>query len=157
MLGAFTLTNVPEATGIARAAKEARMPVAISFTLETDGKLPTGDELGDAIAAVDAASDAWPAYYMINCAHPTHFESTLAAGGTWLERLRGIRANASTRSHAELNEAPDLDAGDPTELGRQYGALLRRYPHITVVGGCCGTDDRHITCIGSACRHSAAA
>ncbi len=157
MLGAFTLTNVPEATGIARAAKEARMPVAISFTLETDGKLPTGDELGDAIAAVDAASDAWPAYYMINCAHPAHFESTLAAGGTWLARLRGIRANASTRSHAELNEAPDLDAGDPAELGRQYGALLRRYPHITVVGGCCGTDDRHIACIGSACRHSAAA
>ena len=157
MLGAFTLTNVPEATGIARAAKEAGMPVAISFTLETDGKLPTGEALGDAIAAVDAASDAWAAYYMINCAHPTHFESTLAAGGKWLARLRGIRANASTRSHAELNEAPDLDAGDPAELGRQYGALVRRYPHITVVGGCCGTDDRHIACIGSACRHSAAA
>jgi S-methylmethionine-dependent homocysteine/selenocysteine methylase len=133
------------------------MPVALSFTLETDGKLPTGDALGEAIAAVDAASDAWPAYYMINCAHPAHFEGTLAAGGAWLKRLRGLRANASKRSHAELNEAPDLDAGDPAELGRQYGALLRLYPGITIVGGCCGTDDRHIACIGSACRHAAAA
>ena len=157
MLGAFTLTNATEAIGIARAAKEAAMPVAISFTLETDGKLPTGEGLGDAITAVDAASDAWPAYYMINCAHPTHFEGTLAAGGAWLARLRGLRSNASTRSHTELNEAPDLDAGNPAELGRQYGALLRRHPHITIVGGCCGTDERHIACIGTACRHAAAA
>ncbi len=157
MVTAFTLTNVAEAIGIARAAKAAGMPVAISFTLETDGKLPTGEALGGAIAAVDAASDAWPAYYMINCAHPAHFEATLAGGGAWLKRLRGVRANASERSHAELNEAPDLDAGDPAELGRQYGALLRRYPGITIVGGCCGTDDRHIACIGSACRHAAAA
>ena len=157
MVTAFTLTNAAEAVGIARAAKAAGMPVAISFTLETDGMLPTGEALGAAIAAVDAASGAWPAYYMINCAHPTHFEGTLANGGAWLERLRGVRANASKRSHAELNEAPDLDAGDPAELGRQYGALLRRYPRITIVGGCCGTDDRHIACIGSACRHTAAA
>ncbi len=157
MVSAFTLTNVAEAIGIARAAKAAGMPVAISFTLETDGKLPTGDRLGDAIAVVDAASDRWPAYYMINCAHPTHFEGTLAEGGAWLKRLRGVRANASKRSHAELNEAPDLDAGDPLELGGQYRELVRRFPHITVVGGCCGTDDRHIACIGSACRHTAAA
>jgi homocysteine S-methyltransferase len=157
MVTAFTLTNVAEAIGIARAAKAAGMPVAISFTLETDGKLPTGEALGAAIAAVDAASDTWAAYYMINCAHPAHFEGTLAAGGAWLTRLRGVRANASKRSHAELNEAPDLDAGDPAELGRQYSALLRRYRGITIVGGCCGTDDRHIACIGSACRHAAAA
>jgi S-methylmethionine-dependent homocysteine/selenocysteine methylase len=157
MVTAFTLTNVAEAVGIARAAQAAGMPVAISFTLETDGMLPTGDSLGDAIAAVDAASDRWPAYYMINCAHPTHFARTLAAGGAWLSRLRGVRANASKRSHAELNEAPDLDAGNPVELGGQYRDLVRRFPHIVVVGGCCGTDDRHIACIGSACRHDAAA
>lgn len=156
MLTAFTLTNSNEAIGIARAASAARMPVALSFTLETDGKLPTGDRLGDAIAAVDAATDGYPAYYMINCAHPTHFEATLAAGGAWLERLRGVRANASKRSHAELNEAPDLDAGDPGELGAQYRALLRRFPHIRIVGGCCGTDGRHIACIGEACRHAVA-
>jgi S-methylmethionine-dependent homocysteine/selenocysteine methylase len=157
MVTAFTLTNVAEAIGIARAAKDAGMPAAISFTLETDGRLPTGEALGAAIAAVDAASEAWAAYYMINCAHPAHFESTLAAGGAWLKRLRGVRANASKRSHAELNEAPDLDAGDPAELGRQYGALLQRYPGITIVGGCCGTDERHISCIGSTCRRAAAA
>jgi S-methylmethionine-dependent homocysteine/selenocysteine methylase len=132
------------------------MPVAISFTLETDGRLPTGDALGEAIAAVDAATESAPAYYMINCAHPAHFTATLEAGGAWLERLRGIRANASRRSHAELNEAPDLDAGDPAELGAQYRDLVGRFPRITVVGGCCGTDDRHIACIGAACRHPGA-
>jgi homocysteine S-methyltransferase len=157
MIGAFTLTNIAEAIGIACAAKAADMPAAISFTLETDGKLPTGDALGEAIAAVDAASGEWPAYYMINCAHPTHFEGTLAAGGAWLNRLRGVRANASRRSHAELNEAADLDAGDPAELGRQYRTLLQRYPGITVIGGCCGTDERHVACIGTTCRHAAAA
>jgi homocysteine S-methyltransferase len=156
MLTAVTLTNVNEAIGIARAARAARMPVALSFTVETDGKLPTGDRLGDAIAVVDAATDGYPAYYMINCAHPTHFEGTLREGGTWLKRLRGIRANASQRSHAELNEAPDLDAGDPVELGAQYRALLTRFPQIRIVGGCCGTDHRHIACIGEACRRVAA-
>lgn len=157
MLTAFTLTNIPEAIGIARAAKHAGMPLALSFTLETDGRLPTGDALGDAIAVVDAATDAYPVYYMINCAHPTHFETTLAAGGTWMKRLLGVRANASRRSHTELNEAPDLDAGDPAELGAQYRDLLNRFPNIRIVGGCCGTDDRHIACIGAACRGARAA
>ena len=157
MLTAFTLTNTAEAIGIARAAKAAGMPVALSFTLETDGKLPTGERLADAIGIVDAATGSYAAYYMINCAHPTHFESTLREGGSWLKRLRGIRANASKRSHAELNEAPDLDAGDPQELGAQYRSLVSSYPHIRIVGGCCGTDDRHIACISAACRHPAAA
>lgn len=157
MLTAFTLTNVGEAVGIARAAEAAQMPVALSFTLETDGRLPTGDRLGDAIAAVDAATGGYPAYYMINCAHPTHFAETLDAGGAWLQRLRGLRANASRRSHAELNEAPDLDDGDPVELGDQYRALVHRFPHIRILGGCCGTDERHVACIGQACRQAAAA
>jgi S-methylmethionine-dependent homocysteine/selenocysteine methylase len=156
MLTAVTLTNVNEALGVAYAAMAAGMPVALSFTLETDGKLPTGDHLGDAIAGVDAATDGYPAYYMINCAHPTHFEATLAEGGAWLGRLRGIRANASKRSHAELNDAPDLDAGDPDELGAQYRALLQRFPHLRIFGGCCGTDHRHIASIGEACRRVAA-
>lgn len=155
MLTAFTLSNIPEAIGIARAAKRAGMPLALSFTLETDGRLPTGDALGEAIEAVDAATDSYPVYYMINCAHPTHFEATLAAGGAWLKRLLGVRANASQRSHAELNEAPDLDDGDPVELGAQYSDLVRRFPGIRIVGGCCGTDERHIACIGAACRAAA--
>lgn len=92
---------------------------------------------------------------MINCAHPTHFDATLAAGGNWLGRLRGLRANASVRSHAELNDAPDLDDGNPPELGAQYRALVRRYPQLVVLGGCCGTDHRHVACIGAACRMAA--
>jgi S-methylmethionine-dependent homocysteine/selenocysteine methylase len=151
MVTAITMTNVPEAIGIVRAACEVSLPVAISFTLETDGRLPTGEALGAAIGAVDAATGNGPAYYMINCAHPTHFDRTLAEGGAWLPRVRGIRANASRRSHAELNEAPDLDAGDPVELGDQYRDLVRRHPHINVLGGCCGTDHRHVECISRAC------
>lgn len=151
MVAAFTLTNVEEAIGVARAARGARMPVAISFTLETDGTLPTGQGLKEAIETVDAETRRSPAYYMINCAHPTHIESALAERGAWLDRLRGLRANASRRSHAELNEAPDLDDGNPAELGDQYRDLLRRLPQIRVVGGCCGTDIRHVACIGTAC------
>ena len=129
-------------------------PWPISFTLDTDGRLPTGQGLKEAVEAVDAATSGGPAYYMINCAHPTHFEETLSAPGDWAGRIRGLRANASRRSHQELNEAPDLDDGDPVELGQQYGDLLRRHPQINVLGGCCGTDHRHIEQIGMACRRS---
>lgn len=151
MIGAFTMTNINEAIGIARAARRHGIPAMISFTLETDGRLPTGQKLKDAIEAVDEATENGPAYYMINCAHPTHFESALTGEDSWLSRLRGIRANASKRSHAKLNEAPDLDAGNPEELGVQYRQLRRRFPQLTVLGGCCGTDHRHIGAIGSVC------
>jgi S-methylmethionine-dependent homocysteine/selenocysteine methylase len=129
------------------------MPVVISFTVETDGRLPSGDTLADAITRVDAATGAAPAYYMINCAHPTHFADALA-DGDWLKRLRGIRANASTKSHAELDEATELDIGSPAELGAHYKALRRRLPQITILGGCCGTDQRHIEEIAKACTQS---
>jgi S-methylmethionine-dependent homocysteine/selenocysteine methylase len=150
MIAAITMTNSNEAIGITRAAQAGNLPAAISFTLETDGRLPTGQDLADAIAEVDAATGGGPAYYMINCAHPTHFAHTLAEGSPWLTRLRGVRANASRRSHAELNDSPDLDAGNPEELGRQYRALTERHPHITILGGCCGTDHRHLKQIGAA-------
>jgi S-methylmethionine-dependent homocysteine/selenocysteine methylase len=127
------------------------MPVAISFTLETDGRLPTGQSLQDAITEVDGATNGAPAYYMINCAHPTHFSAALTEQD-WMRRVRGIRANASKRSHAELDQATDLDAGDPVELGREYRQLRRRFGHINVLGGCCGTDHRHIEQICLACR-----
>ena len=127
------------------------MPVAVAFTVETDGRLPTGQSLREAIKEVDGATKDGPAYYMINCAHPTHFDTTLADDEAWVKRIRGIRANASRRSHAELNEAPDLDAGDPVELGGQYRALRLRHPQINVLGGCCGTDQRHIGAICGAC------
>ena len=155
LITAITMTNIPEAIGITRAARLADMPVAISFTLETDGILPTGESLKDAVKAVDRATGSAPAYYMINCAHPTHFTDMLAEGGAWLKRLRGLRANASKRSHAELDSAADLDAGDPLELGGEYRDLIRRHSQITILGGCCGTDHRHIEAIAAACRHSA--
>jgi len=126
------------------------MPVVISFTVETDGKLPTGQTLKDAIIETDAATGNAPAYYMLNCAHPTHFADVLS-GAPWVRRLRGLRANASTRSHAELDAAPDLDAGDPVALGEQYHALRTRFPQLTILGGCCGTDHRHVEQICFAC------
>ncbi|MBL6458691.1 homocysteine S-methyltransferase family protein [Belnapia sp. T6] len=152
MVTAITMTNSNEAIGVARAAWAAGMPVAISFTVETDGRLPTGEALGEAIATVDAATDAAPAYYMINCAHPTHFAHLFAGeGAPWVGRLRGLRANASQRSHAELDQATDLDDGDPVDLGAQYANLRRRHRQLTVLGGCCGTDHRHIERICDAC------
>jgi S-methylmethionine-dependent homocysteine/selenocysteine methylase len=150
-VAAITMTNVNEAIGVARAAKAAGIPSVISFTLETDGRLPTGEKLSDAIEAVDRATDKSPAYYMINCAHPTHFSGALEDGAPWVLRLRGLRANSSCLSHAELDESPELDTGNPQELGVQYAELLRRFPHVNVLGGCCGTDHRHVACIGQAC------
>ena len=151
LVSAFTLNYVDEAIGIVRAAALAEMPVVISFTVETDGKLPTGQSLRDAILETDAAAGQPPAYYMLNCAHPTHFAGVLRHDEPWVQRLRGLRANASTRSHAELDVAPDLDAGDPVALGRQYRALRQRLPRLTILGGCCGTDHRHVEQICFAC------
>jgi homocysteine S-methyltransferase len=148
LVSALTLNYADEATGIAQAAAEAGIPSVISFTVETDGRLPSGQELRDAVAEVDAATDGAPAYYMVNCAHPTHFENVLAEGG--LERVRGLRANASMKSHAELDEAEDLDQGDPDDLAERYRAIRPLMPGLNVVGGCCGTDERHIEAICSA-------
>jgi len=127
------------------------VPVVISFTVETDGRLPTGDTLRDAIHAVDEASSSYPAYYMINCAHPTHFMSVLSGDEEWTKRIGGIRANASRCSHAELDAMTELDSGDPHELGRMYRAIRDELPGVRVIGGCCGTDLRHVTAIAEAC------
>jgi S-methylmethionine-dependent homocysteine/selenocysteine methylase len=144
MVTAITMTYVEEAIGIARAAGEAGIPAAVSFTVETDGRLPSGQPLGEAIEQVDEEAGASPSYYMINCAHPTHFEVVLAQDGDWRERIAGLRANASTCSHAELDEAEELDEGDPADLGARYAGLRERLPRLTVLGGCCGTDHRHV-------------
>ncbi|MEA5572862.1 homocysteine S-methyltransferase family protein [Calothrix sp. UHCC 0171] len=147
MVTAITMNYPEEAIGITRAAKLAEMPVAISFTVETDGKLPTGQSLKDAIEQVDTVTDYTPVYYAINCAHPTHFADVLAANEPWVQRIRGIRANASIKSHAELNESVEIDDGNPEELGSQYRQLLNNLKHINVLGGCCGTDERHVEAI----------
>ena len=144
MVTALTMTYADEAVGIARAAAAAGLPVALSFTVETDGRLPSGQELGEAIGEVDEATDAGPVYYMINCAHPTHFAGAIAGDEPWVARVRGLRANASKCSHAELDEATELDEGDPVDLGARYLDLRTKLPQLTVLGGCCGTDFRHV-------------
>jgi S-methylmethionine-dependent homocysteine/selenocysteine methylase len=149
LVTAITMNYVEEAVGIAQAAKSLGMPVVISFTVETDGKLPTGQTLRDAIQSVDEATGNAPAYYMINCAHPTHFEGVLAE--PWSERIRGLRTNASTKSHAELNDSAELDEGNPVELGDQHRRLLSKLKKLNVLGGCCGTDHRHVEEICKAC------
>ena len=151
MVTAITMTYAAESIGIARAAQAVGMPVALSFTVETDGRLPNGQTLQEAIEQVDAATGNAPVYYMINCAHPTHFADALVAGAPWAARIRGLRANASTKSHAELDAAEELDMGNPSELGRQYRALRSKLPNLNVLGGCCGTDHRHVEEICKAC------
>jgi len=147
MISAITMTNISEAIGITRVAIEARLPVVISFTVETDGRLPTGDALGDAITAVDEATGRAPIYYMVNCAHPNHFRDAIANGSEWVHRIGGVRANASRLSHAELDEAENLDDGNPVEFGQLHAELISLLPNLRVVGGCCGTDHRHVGCV----------
>jgi S-methylmethionine-dependent homocysteine/selenocysteine methylase len=150
LVSAITMNYVEEAIGVARAARDAGMPAVISFTVETDGHLPTGEPLDEAIARVDYETSNTPAYYMINCAHPSHFAERLSSGAACIDRIGGLRANASAKSHAELNESTELDAGDPVALGQLHVPLLRALGRVTVVGGCCGTDDRHVEEIAKA-------
>jgi S-methylmethionine-dependent homocysteine/selenocysteine methylase len=150
MIDAVTMTYAEEAAGIVNAAAAAQMPVVISFTLETDGRLPSGQPLKEAIEQVDAETDSRAAYFMINCAHPTHFAHVFDEGGRWRARLAGLRANASMKSHAELDESSELDAGDPADLAARYMALRGSMPALHVLGGCCGTDARHIEAICAA-------
>ena len=150
LVTAITMTYVNEAIGVVRAARDAGLPVVISFTVETDGRLPSGQELRDAVEEVDGGTDGAAAYFMINCAHPSHFHDVLDPGAAWTGRIRGIRANASRSSHAELDEAEELDMGDPEELANEYVALGERLPGLTVLGGCCGTDHRHVDAMSRA-------
>ncbi|TWT57823.1 bifunctional homocysteine S-methyltransferase/5,10-methylenetetrahydrofolate reductase protein [Thalassoglobus neptunius] len=145
MVTAMTLTYAEEAIGIALAGQSARVPVAISFTVETDGRLPSGQPLGEAIEQIDQETGSAPAYYMINCAHPTHFGPTLTGASDWRSRIGGLRANASKLSHEELDGSEELDSGNPEEFGQEHRQLLDSLDHnISVLGGCCGTDHRHI-------------
>jgi S-methylmethionine-dependent homocysteine/selenocysteine methylase len=142
LLSAVTLTYPDEAIGIARSAARHGLPHVLSFTLETDGRMPDGTSLPDAIARVDAETDASALFYMVNCAHPTHFSGVLH--GPWVNRIGGVRANASRLSHAELDVMTELDDGDPDEFGARYGELGRLLPKLRLIGGCCGSDHRHV-------------
>jgi S-methylmethionine-dependent homocysteine/selenocysteine methylase len=151
LISALTLTYADEAVGIVRAATHAGVPVIVSFTVETDGRLPDQTALGAAVEAVDAGTGGAAEAFMINCAHPAHFGPALD-GGAWTRRIRGLRANASRLSHAELDAAQELDAGDPAELAARYAELRERLPALSILGGCCGTDARHVGAIVSAWR-----
>ena len=151
MVSGLTFNQAQEAAGLAKAASKVGLPAVISFTVETNGALPNGQSLAGAITDVDTATGQYPDYYMVNCAHPDHFGDVLD-DAPWARRIRGIRANASRRSHAELDAAPELDAGDPHELTQQYSALADRMPWLNIFGGCCGSDLRHVTEIAHAVR-----
>jgi len=157
MISALTMTNTDEAIGITRAATKAKVPVVISYTVETDGKLPSGETLGEAIMKADAATDSAPIYYMINCAHPEHFLNLFDPNNEWLSRIGGVRANASRMSHAELDGSETLDDGDPSEFGSLHAEIHRLLPNLRVVGGCCGSDHRHINCVTDHIHRSLAA
>ncbi len=149
MITALTFTQSDEAIGVVRAAKSADLPVVISFTVETDGKLPTGQPLDEAIRAVDDATESYAAYFMVNCAHPDHFFHVLG-DEDWARRIHGLRCNASRLSHAELDECEELDDGDPQELAGQYKSITKTMPWLNVFGGCCGSDLRHVRKIAAA-------
>lgn len=157
MVSAFTLSTVAEGVGVIRAASKAGLPVVVSYTVETDGRLPDGTALGRAIEETDAMTDGAAAYFMINCAHPDHFRDAISGGKAWTRRIVGIRANASRLSHAELDASEVLDDGNPVELGGAYAEFTRLLPGLSVLGGCCGTDHRHVAAIAAACRSYAAA
>ena len=150
LVTALTMTYADEAVGVVRAARAAGIPVVISFTVETDGRLPSGQPLREAIEEVDERTDGAAAYFMVNCAHPSHFDDVLEPDAPWTARIRGLRANASRLSHAELDEAEELDEGDPEELATDYVALRAKLPELHVLGGCCGTDHRHIGAMSKA-------
>ncbi len=150
MITAITMNYTAEALGIVNAAKSYNTPVVISFTVETNGNLPSGETLEDAIISIDNATEKYPSYFMINCAHPTHFLEKIKSDSKWKSRIKGIRANASCKSHAELDNATKLDIGDIKELGVLHSILKKYIPELTVFGGCCGTDTTHIHSI---CKH----
>ena len=149
IVSAFTMTYVNEALGIARAARHHRIPAVIAFTVETDGRLPSGERLGDAVAQIDDDTNGHVDYYMINCAHPSHFASELSSKADWVGRIGGLRANASAMSHDELDNCCELDEGNPAELAGWYARLAEQLPNLRVFGGCCGTDHRHVQEIAS--------
>jgi S-methylmethionine-dependent homocysteine/selenocysteine methylase len=152
MVTAVTMTHVEEAIGVARAAQAAGLPPVLSFTVETDGNLPSGQDLQEALAEVEAATGGSALFYMVNCAHPSHFAHRLE--GPMRDRIGGLRANASRLSHAELDAATALDDGNPAEFGADCAALAALLPGLRIIGGCCGSDHRHVA---AACGHLHAA
>lgn len=152
LISAYTMTYADEATGLARAAAKIGIPVLVSFTTETDGHLPSGQSLRDAVEQVDADTGGAPVCFMVNCSHPTHFSDAFTDEGPWLERIGGLRANPSPLSHAELDASETLQPGDPEELAAHYTRLRATLPELKIIGGCCGTNEVHAGALCAAWR-----
>jgi homocysteine S-methyltransferase len=140
---AITFNNIPESIGVARAAKKIGVPLAISLSLDSTSKLNSGPSLAEAITTIDEETELAPEFYLINCSHPLEYESAIVSGD-WINRIRGVRPNASKMEKIALCQIGHLEDGDPVELGVQCGDLARRYPHMDIWGGCCGTWDTHL-------------
>lgn len=147
LASALTLTDVGEAVGVVRAARDVGIPVWVSFTVETDGMLPDGTTLAEALRVTD--EQAAPDAFMVNCAHPDHVARGVGDDGPW-ERVRGLRVNASSLSHEELDAMTELDAGDPVALTAAHARLEELLGGVDVVGGCCGTDATHVAALWEA-------
>jgi homocysteine S-methyltransferase len=140
---ALTFNNIPESIGVARAAAKIGVPLGISLRLDSSSKLNSGPSLVEAITAIDKETDQSPEFYSINCSHPLEYEPAIEPGD-WINRVRGVRPNASKLEKIALCQIGHLEEGDPVELGEQCGDLARRYPHMDLWGGCCGTWNRHL-------------
>lgn len=145
---AYTISYVGEAIGIVQAARQVGIPIAVSFTVETDGRLASGIPLADALRRVDDV--AAPDFFLVNCAHPSHVEVALTVPGEWTRRIAGTRTNASPAGHDDLDAAVERGDGTPEEFAAAQHRLMNRLPHLSIVGGCCGTDARHIAAIFNA-------
>ncbi|MEL7344987.1 MAG: homocysteine S-methyltransferase family protein, partial [Pseudomonadota bacterium] len=141
---AATFNNIPEAVGLARAAKALGVPLGISLTLTSDGVLRSGPSLKEAIEDIDKQTgDARPDFYMVNCAHPTEFGPSLV-NEPWLQRIRGFVPNAVAMEKVALCKLGHIEDGDPVELGGQLAELAGKYPWMDIWGGCCGTGAPHL-------------
>ena len=147
LIQALTMNYWEEAAGVILAAKANNLPVTIYFTVETDGKLVGGMTLQEAINKTDEATGGYATHFGVNCAHPTHCAPSFAGlDQATLQRVKQLRVNASKMSHAELDEAEELDAGNIDELAGEVAELSTKY-NLTTIGGCCGTDNRHMQAI----------
>jgi S-methylmethionine-dependent homocysteine/selenocysteine methylase len=141
----LTFNNIPESIGVIRAGVAAGLPVGVSLSLTTEGRLRSGPSLREAIEAIEEATDGAAAWFGTNCAHPVEFEPAFADAGSWFDRLRYIRPNAAKMDKIALCSLGHLEDGDPVELGGEMGEIARRFPRADILGGCCGTDERHLS------------
>lgn len=144
---ASTIPASKEAAGMAAVMAECGLPYIISFIIRPSGKLLDGTPLVEAIAEIDVSVSPQPTAYMLNCVHPANARRTIAAGpnnsAQLKSRLIGLQGNASRMSPEELDGRVELDADPPERWARAMLSLHDDFD-MRILGGCCGTDNRHI-------------